>query len=984
MPLSSGTRLGPYEILSPIGAGGMGEVYRSRDTRLDRTVAIKVLPEHLAKDASSLKRFEREAKAVAALSHPNILEIHDFGTDQGIAYAVMEFLEGETLRAKIARGPVLYSTALEIGVSVAGALAAAHSKGVVHRDLKPDNIFLTSDGRVKILDFGLARYEPEIQQHEVSSLPTSSPLTEAGVVMGTVPYMSPQQVRGESVDARSDIFSFGCVLYEMIGGRKAFPGKTTADIIAAILNQDPPEVESAPGTPPALHAVINRCLNKDPDRRFQTVADLGLELNRIRNEISQTQISFQKHLSQQFRRPVILGSAVLLILLIASGAFWLMSRSARAEWARKEAIPEITKLIEAENFYPAFQLGQQVERVLPDDPALKSLWPRMSRTVTVHTTPEGAALSIKEYKSPDSRWELLGHSPLVGIRIPVGLLRWKVEKEGFGTLEVANGFPQFTNPTEIAPLNFTLDTQGSLPVDMVRVPGDKFTLQVPGLDHLPPVQLDDYLIDRYEVTNKQFKKFVVSGGYPKHEYWKHKFIKDGRELTWEEAMAEFHDSTGRPGPAAWEVSDYPNGQDDLPVTGVSWYEAAAYAEFAGKSLPTVYHWNRAAGTWDSAYVVPLSDFGGSGLAPVGSKSAIHRYGTYDMAGNAKEWCWNECKGKRFILGGAWNEPNYMFNDPDAQPPFSRLANYGFRCAKYLKPISRAVADPIEWAERDYRQEKPVPDQVFQIYKSLYSYDKTQLHPVIESSDDSAQQWRTERVSFEAAYGNERVIAYLFLPRNVSTPYQTVVFFPGSAVIYMRSSEDVFRDARNMARIDFVIQSGRAVLYPIYKGTFERGDGLDSDIPAPTGFYRDHVIEWSKDLGRSIDYLETRKDIDTGKLAFYGASWGAAMGMILPAMEPRLKANVLLVGGFLMQKPLPEVDQINFVSHVTIPTLMLNGRYDFFLPMETAQIPAFKLLGAAEKDKRQVFYNTGHDIPRTELIREVLNWLDRYLGPVKLK
>lgn len=982
MALSAGTKLGPYEIIAPIGAGGMGEVYRARDTRLDRTVAIKVLPEHLAKDDSYLKRFERETRAVAALSHPNILEIHDVGADQGISYAVMEYLDGETLRAKIARGPIAWKHALDIGISIAGALAAAHSKGVVHRDLKPDNIFLTSDERVKILDFGLARYEPEIQQHEVSSLPTSSPLTEAGVVMGTAPYMSPQQVRGEAVDARSDIFSFGCVLYEMIGGRKAFSGKTTADVIAAILNQEPPEMAPSPGATPALLAAVKRCLNKDPDRRFPSAADLVLELGRIRNESSQTQISFQKHLSQQFRKPAILAVVIILLLLIAACAFWLMNRNAKTQWAREQAIPEVNKLIEAEKFYPAFQLGEKIKQVLPTDPDLKNLWPKMSRMVDVHTTPEGASLFIKEYTSPDSPWISLGRSPQVRIRIPIGLLRWKVEKDGFITLERSDRFPQFKNPTEVATLSFTLDSKGSVPPEMVRASGENFTLEIPGLDHLPPVQLDDYFIDRYEVTNRQFKEFVTGGGYLKREYWKNRFIKDGRELTWEEAMAEFHDSTGRPGPAAWEVSDYPKGQDDFPVTGVSWYEAAAYAEFAGKSLPTIYHWNHAAETWDSAYVIPMSNFGGSGLVPVGSKNAIHKYGTYDMAGNAKEWCWNQNKDKRFILGGSWNEPTYMFNDPDAQPPFSRLAGYGFRCAKYS--ISTAAAAPIEWAERDYRNEKPVPDQVFQIYKSLYSYDKTQLHPVIESSDDSAPLWRTEKVSFEAAYGNERVIAYLFLPKNVRPPYQTVIFFPGSGVINMRSSQEILRDYRNMRRQDFVIQSGRAILYPIYKGTFERGDGLNSDVPAPTSFYRDHVIEWSKDLGRSIDYLETRKDIDTNKLAFYGASWGGAMGMILPALEPRLKVNVLLVPGLYLQKTLPEVEQINFVSRVTIPTLMLNGRYDFFTPMETAQIPAFKLLGTPEEDKRQVFYDTGHDIPRAELIREVLNWFDRYLGPVKLK
>ena len=984
MTLASGVRLGPYEILAPIGAGGMGEVYRAKDTRLDRIVAIKVLPQRLAKDASALLRFEREAKAVAALSHPNILEIHDFGADQEITYAVMEYLDGETLRAAISRGPIEWTRALDIAVSVSEGLEAAHSRGVIHRDLKPDNIFLTADSRVKILDFGLAHYEPQVPGSQLTSAPTEAPLTETGMVMGTAPYMSPQQLRGETVDARTDIFSFGCVLYEMLNGKQAFFGNSPADIISAVLTREPPETQMPSLIQSPLSSVLRRCLNKNPDQRFQTARELHRQLVKIRNELTQPQVSLGKQIERQFRKPSILISALFLILLITLGVYKMIRRNAEQDWARNQAIPEITKLIDEEKFYAAFALGLKAEQIIPDDPVLKTLWTRMSRNITVQTNPPGASVFVKDYKTPAGPWDSLGRSPLPKVRIPIGLLRWKIEKDGFETLERADRFPQFANPSQAATLNFTLDTKTSLPEGMVRVSGENFTLQIPGLDHLPPVQLEDYFIDRYEVTNKQYREFVRAGGYAKPEYWKQPFVKDGKQLTWQEAIANFRDSTGRPGPATWEVGEYPAGRDDFAVTGVSWYEAEAYAEFAHKSLPTVYHWSLAAGAWDSAYVVPLSNFGGSGLIKAGDGPAIHRFGTYDMAGNAKEWCWNASGERRFILGGAWNEPTYMFNDPDAQSPFARNATYGFRCAQYLKNVSVAALSPIDWANRDYRKEKPVPDQVFQIYKSLYTYDKTPLNSRIESTDESNETWKREIITFDAAYGNERMTAYLFLPKNASPPFQAVIFFPGSSVIYVRSSDELFRDARNMARIDFIIQGGRAVLYPIYKGTFERGDALNSDIPAPTSLYRDHVIAWSKDLGRSIDYLETRKDIDSGKIAFYGASWGGAMGMLLPAMEPRLKANVLLVGGFYLQKTLPEVDQVNFVSRVTIPTLMLNGRYDFFLPMDSAQIPAFQLLGAPEKDKRQIFYNTGHDIPRTELIREVLNWLDHYLGPVKAK
>ncbi len=981
MSLHTGTKLGPYKIVTPLGAGGMGEVYLAQDPRLDRSVAIKVLPDHLAGNPAALKRFEREAKAVAALSHANILDIHDFGTDRGISYAVMELLEGETLRSRIGGSPIPIENAVEIALCITEGLAAAHSKGVIHRDLKPENIFLTSDGRVKILDFGLARYQPEIPKKELTSAPTESRITETGVVMGTVPYMSPEQVRGEQVDGRSDIFSFGCVLYEMITGYKAFHGNTSADIVSAILSRDPEEPAELVTRLSQLLAIAMRCLKKNRDQRFQSAQELALQLRNFQNEITRPGLQIGEHVLRQFRKPAIAAPAIILVLVFASAAIWSLGNRAKVRWAKEQAIPEITNFMEAENYGSAFWLALKAKQYIPNDPNLTKLWDEMSRVVTVHTNPEDAAIHIQEYRSLNDPWEYIGKSPLTEVRIPLGLFRWKIQKEGFETVEATVSLRRF--PKEVPTFNFTLDKKGDAPSGMVRVTGGETPLLIPGLDHLPPVLLDDYFIDRHEVTNKQFKEFVKSGAYQKRDYWKHKFMKQGREMSWEEAMLEFRDSTGRPGPATWEAGDYPKGQDEFPVTGVSWYEAAAYAESVGKSLPTVYHWNRASGPRDSAFVIPLSNFGGGGPVPVGSKPGMSRYGTYDMAGNAKEWCWNQTGDRRCILGGAWSEPTYLFNDPDAHFPFSRLPTYGFRCAKYLGFVSKAAHDPINWAARDYRKEKPVTDEIFDIYKRMYSYDRTELNAAVERVDSSAEHWKLERVTLDAAYGNERVIAYLFLPKNAHPPYQTVSYFPGSQAILLRSSRDVDQYP-GMLYLDFVLQSGRAVVYPVYKGTYERGDSFYADYPASTSLYRDHVIQWSKDLGRSIDYLETRKDIDTQKMAFYGISWGGSMGMILPALEPRLKANILVSGGFYLQRTFPEVDQINFISRVTIPTLMLSGRHDFFMPMESSQIPAFQLLGTPEKDKRRVLYDVGHFIPRRELIRETLNWLDRYLGPASMR
>lgn len=282
MSLTSGTKLGPYEIQSPLGAGGMGEVYRARDTRLGREVALKVLPEFFARDADRLRRFEQEARAVAALNHPNILAIYDIGKHDGAPYIVSELLEGGSLRAELDRGPLTPRKASEYAAQIAQGLAAAHDGNIVHRDLKPDNVFITKEGRAKILDFGLAKVAPNPAAAPSAGLTLTSSPTEAGVVMGTVGYMAPEQVRGAVVDSRTDIFAFGAVLYEMISGQRAFHRDTAAETMTAILKDDPPELsEMDHPVPPGLERIVRRCLEKQPEQRFQSAKDLAFALDAL-------------------------------------------------------------------------------------------------------------------------------------------------------------------------------------------------------------------------------------------------------------------------------------------------------------------------------------------------------------------------------------------------------------------------------------------------------------------------------------------------------------------------------------------------------------------------------------------------------------------------------------------------------------------------------------------------------------------------------
>jgi dienelactone hydrolase len=343
-----------------------------------------------------------------------------------------------------------------------------------------------------------------------------------------------------------------------------------------------------------------------------------------------------------------------------------------------------------------------------------------------------------------------------------------------------------------------------------------------------------------------------------------------------------------------------------------------------------------------------------------------------MAGNVKEWCSNETDHPRFLLGGAWSEARYMFADSDAREPFERAPGYGFRLAKYIRPLPAAVAAPvrIESLGRDPKKERPVGDDIFAVYRRQYAYDHTPLNAVVEATE-KAELWRKDTAAFDAAYGGERMRAFLFLPKNGSPPYQTVIFFPGADAFLLRSSRDM-----SLASADFIIRSGRAFFSPVYKGTYERPT---SDEMGPFA-ERELRTAWSKDLGRAIDYLETRSDVDRARLAFYGVSAGADAGVILSAVEPRLKVCVLQGTGVGADR-VPEIDLLNYAPRVRMPTLMLNGRYDFETPFETAQRPLFALLGSPAEHKRHAVFETGHALPVEDVAREILPWLDRYLGPV---
>jgi eukaryotic-like serine/threonine-protein kinase len=954
-----GTVLDHFEIVERLGSGGFGDVYRARDTRLGRTVAIKLLPEDFARDPDRRERFRLEATAASALNHPHICTIHDFIEAEGRHLIVMELVEGRTLHEILADGPLPASKAINLAMQIASALAEAHAAGILHRDIKGTNIVVSPKGQAKILDFGIAkRIAPESEVDQ-----TVEQLTRTGTTLGTLTYMSPEQLLGKPIDARSDLFSLGVVLYEMVTGRLPFAGSTPVAVTDALLHQPPRAFGDAP-VPDRLKAVILRLLEKDREKRHPSAENLREELASMAEASPSGRAALR-------RSWMIAAGALVLALTVLTG--WLWHRSSRARWARSTALPEIDRLVAAEDFQKAVPLIQEARAVLPSDPTLEKLWLQSTLEVSVESAPAGSDVFYRPYRGDPRKWTPLGRTPLTKVRVPKDFYLWRIEKAGFDpvfeiepTWSLVHRFPY--------KISFRLDPAGRVPAEMVRVPGGKFRPGIPGLDQLREVPLDDFLIDRHEITNGEFKKFVDAGGYQKREFWKEPFTRAGKTIPFEKGTVVFRDATGRPGPATWELGSFPKGLEKHPVAGVSWYESAAYAAFTGKSLPTIYHWNKAAQTQASLLISPVSNFQGAGTLPVGD-GRISGFGTSDMAGNVKEWCLNESSGgKRFILGGGFGEPTYMFIDRDAQSPWDRRPNYGFRCVRLASAVPAEASARIEEIFRDFSMEKPVSDEIFQAYKGLYAYDKSGLNAHVEETL-VAEDWRQEKISFDAAYGGERMLAYLFLPKNAVPPYQTVVYFPGSGAIMA----DKFVLS---PYADFVPRSGRALMAPVFKSTFERRDALKDDNPNETAFFRDHMIAWAKDLSRSLDYLETRPDIRRDALAYLGLSWGSGVAPVMLAVENRFKVAILESGGLEFSRALPEADQLNFVSRVRIPVLMVNGRYDHFFPVESSQQPLFRLLGTPASDKKYVLYETGHAPPRKDVIRESLDWLDRYLGPVK--
>jgi dienelactone hydrolase len=949
-----------YTLERELGGGGMSRVFLGRDARFGRPVVVKFLSPDQAAEVSA-ERFAREIRLAAGLQQANIVPLLDAGEAEGLPYLVMPYVEGRSLRARLAAGTLPVSECLGILRDVAHALSYAHARGIVHRDIKPDNVLLSA-GTAVVTDFGIAKALTAARSDA-----SRATLTNTGTSLGTPTYMAPEQAAGDpALDHRADLYSLGVLAYEALAGEPPFVGPPHVVMAAHVTQQPPPLSARRPDVPPAVERVVMRCLEKSPAARYQTADAMLADLDTVA-----TPGSLPSWRASRPRGRVVAAGALLAGVLAAAG--WVGTRRLREErWARATAIPEIQRLVELARYDSAFALATRAQDILPDDSVLASLWPRFSFKLVLHSTPPGATV----WRAPaddTSHWTRLGVTPLDTVRAPTAADRLRVEKPGY------RPFAGFLTWGVWGVGDVMLDRVDAPHPEMVHVTSGVYAPFVLGIAGSPALKLADYWLDRDEVSNRQYKAFVDAGGYAKREYWRDASF-GGDERTWAAARSRFHDRTGRPGPATWIAGDFPLNDGDLPVGGVSWYEAAAYARFAGKSLPTVYHWARAAGPQISALVVPGSNLDGTGPRQASRAAGLSAFGTFDMAGNVREWCANAASAdERYILGGGWTDPEYAFVYAYAQRADDRSPINGIRLALYRPDDANVghAAAPLQRVLRDYARERPVDDALFASYRALYDFDRRPLNARVDSRDSTSEDWVMERVSFDAAYGGERAAALVYLPRHRAAPYQTVLFFPGSGAIRERTPP-----AERIALLRFLVRDGRAVVLPIFKSTYERGDSLVSDDADTTIFWRDHVVMWTQDLRRTVDYLATRADVDTARLAYFGYSWGSVIAPLSLVLEPRPKTAVLYAAGLDMARGRPEVDPLNFLPRVRVPVLMLNGKYDYFYPTGTSQEPFFRLLGTPPEHKRHLVYAGGHDVPRTELIAQTLAWLDRYLGPVR--
>jgi TolB-like protein len=673
---------------------------------------------------------------------------------------------------------------------------------------------------------------------------------------------------------------------------------------------------------------------------------------------------------------------------------WTLQQRSQEREAREDALPRLQALIAADDYAAAFDLAREIERVTPRDPVLRELEPSFSAKVTLDTAPDGAKVFYRSYAGTEEDWWFVGETPLKDVAVPIGVGLWRIEKEGHDTalLALRNPGLQLGNAPDAdirllvkgVDLTIPLADATTSPDGMVLVPAIPVIIQSVDPD---PVEVPAFFIDRFEVRNRDFKEFVNAGGYTEAGHWRDLPFDD-----WRTAVNAFVDLTGRPGPSTWRAGSYPDATTDHPVTGVSWYEAVAYCRFRGKELPTAYHWYRAAGSivefWESvsSAIVHGSNFAGRELAPVGRFSSLGPHGTYDMAGNAREWLWTQGSLGRWVAGGAFNEPRYLYLQPEEAPPADRSAVNGFRCMRPVQagPANEDLRRPIVAQAVDYAAMVPIGDAAYSILAQQLDYRQTPVTPRAEAAGSSNPAWTVERFTLPTGYDDTSFAVQLFLPTDRRSRSGVIFYMPHSGEFTAPVTTAEFDPAKGGVPLDFLLKSGWALAVVAFDGAYERQWSAERrQSMGPTERTRLELRHWREELGRAIDYLATREDVDVRRLGWFGISLGADMMLPLLAVEKRIGAAVLYSGGSGLHNGLPASERpYNYVSRVTQPVLMLNGRWDID-SQPAAQQRLFDLLGSPADQKQRVLFEAGHgNLPRFQVEKETLDWFEHHLGPAR--
>ena len=646
-------------------------------------------------------------------------------------------------------------------------------------------------------------------------------------------------------------------------------------------------------------------------------------------------------------------------------------------------LPQVKDYLSEDDNVSAWLTSSKINSFAPFFSSISNDSDDISALAEIKTQQDGVSISWRAYASNDE-WRLIGRSPIQPLRLPRGILQFKLEKEGYETSYFSSSNPSlklYNSPVEfgwsLEPIN--IQPQGSIPPGMAYIQGGNFIPALTGAG-VDPVYLHPFYIDKFEVTNKDFKGFMDAGGYSNSQYWvEMDFIQDGVSLSFEQAQEIMIDSTGMTGPAGWEVGTYLQGTENKPVTGISWYEALAYARYKGNILPPMYHWAKAAFPPDeiispiSPKLLKTSNFSREKIEDIGQGEGA--YGTFDMAGNAKEWVWNIFGGRGLTLGGAFDEPTYLASQTSPQPRMDRSLKNGFRTARLINPRDlNPFGDPIETqAPKDLSFYKPMSDEVFKVYSRSFEVDSSKPKSKVIYVDDSHPIWIKERISIEVGYNEEMMDMLIFKPKNSFGPSSPVVIHPGSN--YYSTPPEIDDINPGEFSLDFLIKSGKTLVWPAWKGSLNRMPATRSGGDRMRDF-RNLYIAWVGDTDKTLDYLETRNDIDTDNIFYLGMSYGALFNTHTLLFENRYKGAILYVGGVFPTYP-PLVDGINHMPRIDTPFLMLNGEQDYLVP-KSAAMYFYQSTGTPEKDKKIVFYDSGHwPLPRNQMIKETLDFIKKY-------